>query len=152
MMQSEKKFSTISAVDKAKVVVGWLEEKQGGDILALDVRGINNVADAMVLVTAKSLPHAQALADCTLDGCGKENIEYLGMEGYKTGRWILVDLNDVVVHVLLNDVREFFNLEGLWSKAEVILRGGQDGNTRTSVLGDYAGAMAAAIPGDEESE
>ena len=121
-MQGEKKFSTIDVVDKAKAVVGWLEEKQGGDILALDVRGINNVSDAMIIVTARSLPHAQALADFVLDSCGKENIEYLGMEGYKTGRWILVDLNDVVVHVLLHDVRDFFNLEGLWSKAKVILR------------------------------
>ncbi len=86
-MQGEKKFSTIDVVDKAKAVVGWLEEKQGGDILALDVRGINNVSDAMIIVTARSLPHAQALADFVLDSCGKENIEYLGMEGYKTGRW-----------------------------------------------------------------
>lgn len=121
-MQGEKKFSTIDAVDKAKAVVGWLEEKQGGDILALDVRGINSVADAMILVTAKSLPHAKALADFVLDCSGKENIEYLGMEGHKTGRWILVDLNDVVVHVLLQDDRDYFNLEGLWSKAEVIQR------------------------------
>ena len=61
-------------------------------------------------------------ADC----CGREKIEYLGMEGYKNGQWILVDLNDVVVHVLLNDVRSFFNLEGLWSKAKVIKGAGQD--------------------------
>ena len=61
MMQDEKKFSTISAVDKAKLVADWLEEKQGGDILALDVRKISNVADSMIIVTAKSLPHAQAL-------------------------------------------------------------------------------------------
>ncbi len=144
MMQDEKKYSTINTVDKAKAVVGWLEEKQGGDILALDVREISNVADAMIIVTAKSLPHAQALGDYVLDCCGKEKIEYLGMEGYKNGQWILVDLNDVVVHVLLNDVRDFFNLEGLWSKAGVIQRACREDSADAS--SEFDGT------GDEESE
>jgi len=104
--------------DKALIVAGWLEEKQAKDITCLDVSRINSITDAVVLVSATSWRHAQTLADWTLEQCGRSGFEYLGREGYDSGTWLLLDLNDVVVHIFLQAYREFYNLEGLWGDAE----------------------------------
>jgi ribosome-associated protein len=120
MIQKEKKFDTIDTPDKVKRVCEWLADKQGRDVLGLNVRGISSAFDAMILVTARSVRHAQALADNVLKELKDANFEYLGMEGYKTGQWVLMDLNDVVVHIFLADLRGFFDLEGLWAEADTI--------------------------------
>ncbi len=111
-----KKYSDIPSPDKARLVCAWLDDKQAGNIKALDVRGISQVTDVIVLATARTGRHAQALADHVLDMAGSENIEYLGMEGYKGAEWVLMDLNDVVVHIFQSEVRSFYNLEGLWAE------------------------------------
>ncbi|MDD4951219.1 MAG: ribosome silencing factor [Desulfovibrionaceae bacterium] len=110
----------MSAVDKALLVAGWLDEKQGLDIVVLDVSGLSSVTEALVLVTAKNVRQAQALANHVLDQTGRAGIEYLGMEGFRAGQWILMDLNDVVVHVFQKDLRLFYNIEGLWSEARAV--------------------------------
>lgn len=105
------------AVEKMRMVAGWLYDKQARRITAMDVAGLCSVTEGLVLCTAGSVRHAQALADHVLDMAGENGMAYLGMEGYKGGGWILVDLNDVLVHVFLEDSRGFYNLEGLWSEA-----------------------------------
>ncbi|MBN2140925.1 MAG: ribosome silencing factor [Desulfovibrionaceae bacterium] len=115
-----KTQTEMSAVDKALLVAGWLDEKQGLDIVVLDVSGLSSVTEALVLVTAKNVRQAQALANHVLDQTGRAGIEYLGMEGFRAGQWILMDLNDVVVHVFQKDLRLFYNIEGLWSEARAV--------------------------------
>ena len=116
MTKKKKKFSTLPSIDKAKAVCDWLDAKQASGILCLDVRKITPVADMIVLATARTTRHAQALADELLERAGTEGFEYLGMEGYRDSQWVLVDLNDVVVHLFLADARRFYNLEGMWSE------------------------------------
>lgn len=103
--------------ERALEISGWLEEKQARDIVALDVAGINAITDAVVIVSATSWRHAQTLADWVLERCGRSGYELLGREGYDSGTWLLIDLNDIVVHIFLQDYREFYNLEGLWRDA-----------------------------------
>jgi ribosome-associated protein len=98
-------------------VAGWLHAKKALDIVALDVSGLCSVAEGQVLATARNVRQAQALADHVLKSAGEVGISYLGMEGYRTGTWVLVDLNDVLVHVFQEDSRRFYNLEGLWADA-----------------------------------
>jgi len=104
--------------EKMAVMAGWLDEKQATAVTALDVTGLCSIAEGMVLATARNVRHAQALGGHLLDRAGEQGWEYLGMEGQRTGNWLLIDFNDVVVHVFLSDTRAFYNLEGLWSEAE----------------------------------
>lgn len=120
MLPKEKKYSTIDTVEKSKLLANWLEEKQGGEILGLDVRGLSEASEVMIITTGQGARHTQALADFLLEKAKDENLEYLGMEGYKGAEWILMDFNDVLIHVFQGDVREYFNLEGLWAEAEVL--------------------------------
>ncbi|WP_051445124.1 ribosome silencing factor [Desulfocurvus vexinensis] len=105
---------------RMREVAAWLHEKQARNIVALDVAGLCDIAEGVVLATAGSVRHAQALADHVLDMCGKEKTGYLGMEGYQAGSWILLDLNDVLVHVFQDGSRSFYNLEGLWAEAREV--------------------------------
>jgi len=116
----KKKKIDLDTVRKAILVASWLHEKKGRDIVALDVTGLSPICEAMVAVSATSARQAKALADHTLAMCAERGIAYLGMEGYRTGQWILVDMNDVLVHIFLEETREFYNIEGLWSEAKPI--------------------------------
>jgi len=87
----------------------------------LDLSGTSPVAEVMLIVTAQGARHAQALADFLLKNCAEENFETLGLEGYKNGQWVLLDCNDVLVHIFLQHNRDFYNLEGLWNQAKKII-------------------------------
>lgn len=115
-----EKRNTLSSPEKARLVAGWLREKKAKDLVALDVSRICTVTEVMVLATAGGVRQAQALADHLLARCAENRIAFLGMDGYKTGQWILVDLNDVLAHIFLEDARSFYNLEGLWSEGDAV--------------------------------
>lgn len=117
-MSNTEKNNTPSVSEKMQQIALWLDEKKGRDILALDLAGLSGITEGVVVVTAGSLKHGQALADYVLDKSGEAGWEYLGMEGYKSNAWILVDMNDVLVHIFQEDSRDFYNLEGLWAEAE----------------------------------
>ncbi|MUM78352.1 ribosome silencing factor [Pseudodesulfovibrio sp. F-1] len=116
-MKKESKFSTMVTVDKARLLAGWLDEKQGTDIVIMDVSGLSSVTDATIVVSARGMKHAQALADALLARAAENSLEFLGMEGYQSGEWVLVDLNDVLIHIFQAESREFYNIEGMWSEA-----------------------------------
>ena len=103
--------------DKTSKIVSWLEDKQARDVVALDVKAINSITEGVVIASASSVRHAQALADKLMEMFSEQELEVLGMEGYRPGTWILIDCNDVVVHIFQENERGFYNLEGLWSQA-----------------------------------
>jgi len=117
LLNKEKKYQEMPAEEKALLIAGWLYEKQAEDIVILDVATISSVTDMTIIVSARGVKHAQALADAMLDMAAEHKVEFLGMEGRKTGEWILLDFNDVLIHVFLNELREFYNVEGMWSEA-----------------------------------
>ena len=116
-MNKEKKFSVIPSQEKALLVADWLDAKQGENIIIMDVAKMSSVTNMTIVVSARGVKHAKALADHVLDQASKENIEFLSMEGHQTGEWVLVDLNDVLIHVFLDELREFYNIEGMWAEA-----------------------------------
>ena len=107
--------------EKLAAVGAWLAEKKAGDVLALDLSGSNTVTEGLVIATASSVRHAQGLADHMLFESKAAGYEFLRMEGYQTGRWILLDMNDIVISILLEEARGLYRLEDLWKNAAVVL-------------------------------
>ncbi len=97
-----------------KIVVDALEELKAQDIKVLDVRGIASFTDLMVVASGTSTRQVKALADKVIEKCALVGIRPLGVEGQREAEWVLVDLNDIVVHVMLPQTRDFYNLEKLW--------------------------------------
>lgn len=92
-------------------------ERNARDGLVLDLRGLSDAADYFVLLTGDSDVHARAIADNVAERLAEMGEEPAGVEGRSGGRWILIDYIDVVVHVFLEPVRDFYQLERLWGDA-----------------------------------
>jgi ribosome-associated protein len=92
-------------------------DKKAEDVLVLDVRGLTSYADYFVIMTAESDRQAGAIADHVEETMKAQGATKVGVEGYESGRWILVDYGDVVAHVLSREARGFYDLEGLWADA-----------------------------------
>lgn len=92
-----------------------LEELKAKDIVELDVRGKTSIADYIVVAGGTSSRHVRSIADEVVKYSKKAGMVPLGVEGQREGEWVLVDLGDIIVHVMLPRVREFYGLERLWS-------------------------------------
>ena len=92
-----------------------VEELKAKDVTRIDVRGKSSVCDYMVIASGTSTRHVKSIADEVVRFAKKLNVMPLGVEGEREAEWVLVDLGDVVVHVMLPRVREFYALERLWT-------------------------------------
>ncbi len=92
-------------------------EKKALDPVLLEMKGLSSVTDYFLLCTGKSDRQVQAIARSIEETLEKKGIRPLGQEGVANGRWILMDYNDVVVHIFLEPIRKFYDLEGIWSDA-----------------------------------
>ena len=102
-----------------KVAVAALEDMKGQDITIIDVRGKTSVTDFMVIASGSSSRHVKSLVDNVLEKVKEQGVRPLGSEGLDTGEWALLDLGDIVVHVMLPTARQFYDLERLWQGAEL---------------------------------
>lgn len=96
-------------------VVSALEDLKGVDITVIDVSHLTQVTDYMVVASGTSNRHVKALAGNVVDEARELGIKPLGLEGVDQGEWVLIDLNAVVVHVMQPKIREFYEIERLWS-------------------------------------
>ena len=96
------------------VVLGALAELKAVNVRAIDVRGITDITDTMVVASGTSDRHVKSIADRVVQRCKEAGYRPYGMEGERDGEWVLLDLQDVVLHVMLPRVREFYALEKLW--------------------------------------
>jgi ribosome silencing factor RsfS/YbeB/iojap len=96
------------------IVLGALAELKAVDVRALDVRGITDITDIMVVASGTSDRHVKSIADRVVQRCKEAGYRPYGLEGERDGEWVLLDLHDVVLHVMLPRVREFYALEKLW--------------------------------------
>lgn len=92
-----------------------IEELKARDAVEIDVRGKSSVCDYMVVASGTSTRHVKSIADEVVKFAKKLDVQPLGVEGEREAEWVLVDLGDVVVHVMLPRVREFYALERLWT-------------------------------------
>jgi ribosome-associated protein len=99
-----------------ELVVDALEDRKGVDIKVLDVQGKSSVTDILVIASGNSSRQVKALADSVVEKAKQNGVQPLGTEGQEESSWVLVDLGDVVVHVMLPETRDFYNLEKLWGE------------------------------------
>lgn len=95
-------------------VLNALTEGKAHNVDALDVTTITNITDYMIIATGTSTTHVKSISDRVLKETKELDYLPIGIEGEQTAEWILIDLGDVVVHVMLPGVREFYNLEKIW--------------------------------------
>ena len=100
-----------------KNVIEALEDIKGFDIIDLDVRKLTSITDYMIIASASSTRQTRALANNVHDKMKDLNIEILGIEGEGEGDWVLVDIGDIIVHIMTPTTRAYFNLEELWTKS-----------------------------------
>ncbi len=107
---------TLSASEKLKgLVLQALDDLKAKDVVAIDVSARTSVTDTMVIASGTSTRHVKSLADNVSKVCKQNGMPPLSIEGEKEAEWVLVDLGDCVVHVMLPKSREFYALERLWS-------------------------------------
>jgi len=96
-------------------VVAALEELKAKDIREIDVRGKTSIADTLIIASGTSTRHVKSIADEVVKYAKQAGMMPLGVEGQREAEWVLVDLGDIVVHVMLPRIREFYGLERLWT-------------------------------------
>lgn len=96
-------------------VIDALEGLKAKDIREIDVRGKTSIADLLVIASGTSARHVKSIADEVVKFAKRADVMPLGVEGEQEAEWVLVDLGDVIVHVMLPRIREFYGLERLWT-------------------------------------
>lgn len=97
-----------------------LDDLKAIDIKTLEVSGLTSITDYMVIAGGTSDRHVRSIADNVVEKAKEAGADVLGIEGHEFGEWVLVDLTDVVVHIMQPRVREFYKLENLWNLDEAI--------------------------------
>ena len=118
-MQKPKQAHQMTSDEVAKLVIAALEDVKAQDIVSINVREKTSVTDFMVIASGSSSRHVKSLVDNVLEKVKEQGVRPLGSEGLDTGEWALLDLGDVVVHVMLPTARQFYDLERLWQGAEL---------------------------------
>lgn len=115
-MTKETEANYLEAMKLA--VIDALEDIKGFDIAVMDVRKLTNMTSYMIVASATSSRQAKAMGDNVREKLKEKGYEIRGTEGEKDGEWVLVDLNDIVVHIMIPATRAYYNLEQLWGDAE----------------------------------
>ena len=97
-----------------QVVEGALDEMKAVNVRVLDVHKLTDITDTMIIASGNSDRHVRSIADRIVEHAKKAGFRPMGVEGERNGEWVLVDLHDIIVHVMLPRVREFYRLESLW--------------------------------------
>jgi ribosome-associated protein len=115
--KSNRKPSDASNINETlrKRVIDALEELKAKDVRELDVRGKTSIADTLVIASGTSARHVKSIADEVIKFAKQAGVMPLGVEGQVEAEWVLVDLGDIIVHIMLPRIREFYGLERLWT-------------------------------------
>lgn len=112
-------MSAATPMDQARRYAEAALDRKAEDVVALDVASLTSFTDAFVIATGTSDRHVKAVADAVVERAHELGRKPLGVEGYEGGEWVLIDLDDVVVHVFQSERREHYDLERLWADAPI---------------------------------
>lgn len=99
---------------KLDIIVNTLEDKQASDIKVIDLENKSSVADYFVIATGNSVNQNKALLEYIEENLEKNDFNILSVEGFREGKWILIDCDDIIVHIFSSSQRDFYNIEDLW--------------------------------------
>ena len=105
------------AEEALNLILSRLDDMKAEDTITIDLRGKSTIADYMVVTTGRVSRHVAAIAENVAKGLGEKGIKNIHTEGLQNADWVLMDCGDVIVHVFRPEVREFYNLEKMWSAA-----------------------------------
>jgi ribosome-associated protein len=108
---------THGAMDYARALAEAAVDRKAERVVALDVSGLTSFTEAFVIASGSSDRHVRALADAVVERAAALGREPLGVEGHEGGQWVLIDLDEVIVHVFQREKREHYDLERLWADA-----------------------------------
>lgn len=106
--------------EMVKIAVKALEDKKGEDIRIIDIHKVSVIADYFIIASGANANQVQALADNVQEALYKAGFEQSQVEGYQTANWILMDYNDVIVHVFSKEDRLFYDLERIWRDGQPV--------------------------------
>lgn len=109
---------TVTTEQMKQLALTALDDLKAQDVQVIDVRGMTSITDVMIVASGTSDRHVKALADSVVEAVKKHGVEPIGVEGESSREWVLVDLGDVIVHVMHPQTRAFYNLEKLWTVGE----------------------------------
>lgn len=110
----------MTSLEKARQIVKVLDSKKAKDIKLLEIQKLSSLGDYFIIASGSSNTQVKSLADEVEDSMTKLGEEPKRVEGHQSAQWILLDYYDVMVHVFLNETREFYNLERLWCDAPAV--------------------------------
>jgi ribosome-associated protein len=113
-------MSELTSREKARIAAEAALERAATELVALDVHQVVSFADVFLICSGRSDRQVRAIADAIDETISQRGERPLGIEGYDEGRWVLIDLADVIVHVFQVEVREHYDLERLWSDAPTL--------------------------------
>lgn len=117
MNRLKREYRSIDAEQLATTCAALASDAKGEDIVVLDVRKMSSFTDFFVILSGRSTRHVQALAESIENELRSKRINSSRAEGLSEGKWVLLDFDDVVVHVFYHEQRDFYDLEGLWHDA-----------------------------------
>ncbi|MBC8317491.1 MAG: ribosome silencing factor [Desulfobulbaceae bacterium] len=126
MKKVSKEFADMPSLELAQLLSQAALDKKAENLVILDVKDISSFTDYFVIMSGRSTRHVQGLAEAVDSALSQKRIKDGNTEGLQEGLWVLLDYDDVVVHIFYKDVRDFYDLEGLWHDApriEVIEEG-----------------------------
>lgn len=106
--------AVVKPVEVVQVVENALDEMKAVNVKVLAVKKLTDITDTMIIASGNSDRHVRSIADRVVEHAKKAGFRPMGVEGERDGEWVLVDLQDVIVHIMLPKVREFYRLESLW--------------------------------------
>jgi len=101
-----------------EITLAALEDVKAIDVVVFEVSKLTSISDYMIIASGKSKRQVAALADKVVEAAKKNGVTPLGVEGKTEGEWVLVDLGDIIVHIMYPETREYYQLEKLWSSAD----------------------------------
>ena len=117
MRRTKNKHHSKSSLEIAKLSARAALDKKAEDLIVLDVSGISSFADYFVIMSGRSTRHVQGLAEAVESKLRTKRMSNANTEGLKEGLWVLLDYDDVIVHIFYKETRGFYDLEGLWHDA-----------------------------------
>ena len=113
-------MSEANQTERAQWIVDAALDRKAEEPVALDVSHVSSFADTFIVLTGRSDRQVRAISDAIAEAWRAHGEKRLGTEGYDEGRWVLMDLDDVIVHIFVSEWREHYDLERLWSEAPAL--------------------------------